>query len=92
MCQVEDMKSSFHARSSEDLGHALRQIRLNESLTQVELARKVASHQRLISRIETGGYSKTVDMIFRLCSALDVEIEIRPRQKTSKQDIANIFK
>lgn len=86
------MLNSFRARSAEDLGHGLRRVRLENDLTQTQLAKKVGSHQRLVSRIETGGFSKTIDMLFRLLSALDLEIEIRPRQKTSSQDIADMFR
>jgi len=86
------MINSFRARSADDLGHALRQIRLDEGLTQTQIAKKVGSHQRLISRIETGGFSKTINMLFRLLSALDLELEIKPRQKTSSKDIAEMFR
>jgi len=86
------MINSSRARSADDLGHALRQIRLKHGLTQTQLAKTVGSHQRLISRLETGGFSKTIDLLFRLLSALDLEIEIRPRQKTSSHDIAEMFR
>jgi len=86
------MVDLFRVRSAEDLGHGLRQARLNRGFTQTLLATKVGSHQRLVSRLETGGFSKTIDMLFRLLSELDLEIEIKPRQKTSSQDIADIFK
>jgi len=80
------------ARSVDDLGHILRQHRHTNNLTQAELASQAQTHQRLISRLEVGGLSRSIELIFKVLSVLDLEIEIRPRQKTSAQDIADMFK
>ena len=80
------------ARSSNDLGHILKQYRLRDELTQTELAKKTQSHQRLISRIESGNQGRTLHLLFKILKVLDLEKEIRPRQKTTAKDIADMFK
>ena len=80
------------ARSADDLGHILKQKRLEADLTQTELASKVQSHQRLVSRLESGSKGRTVRLIFQILKVLDLEIEIKPRQKTTADDIADLFK
>ncbi|MGJ8563926.1 MAG: helix-turn-helix transcriptional regulator [Alphaproteobacteria bacterium] len=82
---------SHIARSAKDLGHILRQIRNSKNLTQAELASKTQTHQRLISRLETGNPGNTLKLIFKIFSIFDLEIEIRPRQKSSAQDIEDMF-
>lgn len=79
------------ARSPDDLGHILKQYRLQNDLTQTELANKVKSHQRLVSRLEAGNKGRTIDLIFNIFKVLDLEVEIRPRQKTKASDIVDLF-
>ncbi len=79
------------ARSAQDLGHILRQYRYKSEMSQTDLARRTQTHQRLISRLETGNKGRTLDVIFDVMRALDLEIEIRPRRKGSAQDIEDIF-
>lgn len=80
------------ARSPDDLGHILKQYRLQDELTQAELAKKTQSHQRLISYIESGHQGRTLNLLFNILKVLDLEIEIRARQKTTAKDIADIFR
>lgn len=80
------------ARSPDDLGHILRQYRLRDELTQTELARKTQSHQRLISYMESGQQGRTLNLLFNILKVLDLEIEVRARQKTTKKDIADMFR
>jgi len=80
------------ARSPDDLGHVLKQYRLSAELNQSDLAEKIASTQMSISRLESGDVGQKMTQIFKLLSVLNLEIEIRPRQVTSAQDVADLFR
>jgi HTH-type transcriptional regulator/antitoxin HipB len=90
---MNDMKpkKSTTIRSSEDLGHALRRSRLDGSMTQSEIANKSGTKQNAVSRIEGGNMGRTVQLIFKVLALLDLEIIIRPRSKSSAEDIENLF-
>ena len=79
------------ARSTQDVGHILTQHRLAKNLSQSDLARRLNLHQTSISRLENGETNRVLDLIFRILALLDLEIEIRPRRKSSTQDIIDIF-
>jgi len=80
------------ARSSKSLGHSLKLIRIENDLTQDELAKRLNTSQKTISRIENGGLGVVFNLVFRLLSILNYEVEIRPRKVGSAQDIADMFK
>lgn len=79
------------ARSTRDVGHILEQHRLSNQLSQSDLAKRLNLHQTSISRLENGETNRVLDLIFRILALLDLEIEIRPRRKSSAQDIVDIF-
>lgn len=79
------------ARSAQDLGHILRQYRKSKEMSQTELADTMLTHQRMISRLETGNKGRTLDVVFDALRVLDLEIEVRPRRKGSAQDIVDMF-
>lgn len=81
----------YYARSIDDLGHILKRVRIEKDLTQAELAESLGVKQNAISRLESGSVGVVLKLLFRLLAKLDLEIEIRPRQKTSAQDIADMF-
>lgn len=53
-------------------GIAIRQIRLSQKLTQEELAYRANLDRTYISLLELGTNSPSLDTIFLLCAALDV--------------------
>ena len=57
---------------SVSLGKALRQARQRASLTQDELSARAEVDRSYISQLERDLKSPTVDMLLRLCRALDV--------------------
>ncbi len=79
------------ARTTKDLGNALRQARKARSLTQAELASRAGIWQRTVSNIETSASGAKVDTIFELLAALDLELHIVPRSKMSPGDLEDIF-
>jgi len=82
----------FSVRSSHDLGHAIQQLRRYKNVSQADLAGSVNAKQNAISRLEGGKPGVVVDLLFRIFAKLDLEIEIRPRQKTTSKDIAEMFR
>lgn len=91
MHNTHNQNKSRNIRSPKDLGHALEQNRLSKGMTQATLAKSIQKHQTNISRLETGDHNNTISMLFKILSILDLEVEIRPRQKSSAQDIEDMF-
>jgi len=84
-------KTTIVIRSGDALGHSLRRIRLEQSLTQSDIAQRSGAKQNAISRIESGNFGRTTALIFKILAILDLEIVIRPRQKSSAEDIESLF-
>jgi len=79
------------ARTSKDVGVALREARKKAGLSQGELAELCGLWQETISKIETGSSGANLDTIFDLCAALDLELKITPRSKGKATDFEDIF-
>jgi len=71
------------ARTPNDVGHALRQARKQQKLSQQALASKSGVWQETISKIENGSPGTRMETIFDLCAALDLELHIATRSKGS---------
>ena len=52
------------------------QCRKGKGLTQAEFARRVGIPRTNITRVESGTYNPSLEMMVRLASALDMELEI----------------
>lgn len=59
-------------------------------MSQEGLAAKVGVRQRTVSDLETAGAAR-LDTLLRALGALDLELVIRPRTKSSAGDIEAIF-
>jgi HTH-type transcriptional regulator/antitoxin HipB len=68
-------------RNSKELGAAIRKARLSKKLRQIELARKASMRQALISDLENGTGSATLDTMLKILAALDLDISIVSRKK-----------
>ena len=79
------------ARTSKDIGHAIRQARKAQNLTQKDLAVRSGVWQETISKIETGVASTKLETVFALLAALDLELQVQPRSKGSQADLEDIF-
>jgi len=71
------------ARTPNDIGHAIRQARKQQALSQQALATKSGVWQETISKIENGSPGTRLETIFDLCAALNLEIVIAERSKGS---------
>jgi HTH-type transcriptional regulator/antitoxin HipB len=67
----------YVARTSLQLGQVLKASRKKRHLTQAEVGAKVGLRQAQISDIETRGADITVDTLYRLVSALGMELVLR---------------
>ena len=77
-------------RTPTQLGATLRRYRKKGGLTQVDLGNRVNKRQATVSTLEAVG-SGTLDTLFAVLSALDLELVVRPRTKTSAADLGDIF-
>lgn len=70
----------YVARTPQQLGQVIRACRKKRQLTQGMVGAKVGVRQAQISSIETRGADITVDTLYRLLSALGLELVLRDMQ------------
>lgn len=63
-----------------ELIHALIERRHQLRISQMRLARITGTKQPAISRLERGDYNTTIDTLFKVASALDLNISLEPRK------------
>ena len=68
-------------RNNKDLGEAIRRIRKDKGLRQVDVARKASVRQALVSDLENGVTMARHDTVTRVLAALDMDLAIVPRCK-----------
>ena len=69
------------ARSPKQLGHAFKRHRLAKKLVQTQLSEESGVRQAGISQLEGGHGGTRIETIFKIVTALDLEIVLRPRRK-----------
>ncbi len=79
------------ARSPQQVGRLIQGIRHERGLTQTQLAQLAGLRQEMISKIETGQSGVKLSRVCELLAALDLEMTIAPRSKSSTDDIEDIF-
>lgn len=79
------------ARSEKQLGAILRRQRKLASLTQAELGEKTHMRQATISKLEDGAPATQIRVLVAALAALDLELVVRPRTKSSAADIEELF-
>ncbi len=85
------MERAVHAsRTIQQLGASLRRYRKQHDLTQAQLGARINKRQATISSLESaeGG---TIETLYAVLSALDLELVLRPRSKGSAQNLEDIF-
>jgi transcriptional regulator with XRE-family HTH domain len=71
------------ARASLMLGQMVHDRRVELGLTQAELAERAEMTQPQLSRLESGGATPTVPLLARLAAALNADLDIAFRPRTS---------
>lgn len=67
--------------TTRQLAQALKGWRKNRNLTQTEAAGRVGMRPKTISALESDPDPSTLGSLFKLLSALDLELVIRPKAK-----------
>lgn len=78
------------SRTPKQLGSALRRYRKQLELSQTGLSSRIGKRQATISTLESAG-SATLDTLFAVLSALDLELSVRRRSKGSRAKLEDIF-
>jgi len=78
------------SRSPKQLGSDLRRYRKKLGLTQAQLSGQINKRQATISTLESAG-NGTIETLFSVLSALDLELSVRPRSKGTRTKLADIF-
>ncbi len=68
--------------SPKALGQILKSTRKQKGLNQYQAGNLVGITQAMVSRIERGESNARIDTLFRLLAALEMEMIVRPREKT----------
>lgn len=79
------------ARSARQLGDLIQQRRKAKGLSQTQLADLAGLRQEMVSKIEGGAQGSRIASIYDLLGALDLEMTLTPRTRSSSADIADIF-
>lgn len=79
------------ARSSGQVGRLIKRFRLEQGLTQTQLAQLAGQRQEMISKIETGQGGVKLSTLFDVLAALGLEMTLEPRSQSSTADIEDIF-
>jgi len=72
--------------SPQTLGKVLRRYRKQRGLSQIEAGRKFNLSQKTVSNIESGLPGVQLSTLFRLMSALGLEMHLEPRNKRTDDE------
>lgn len=78
------------ARTQSQLGAVLRRARRGAGLTQGDLGERISKRQATISNLESAGSGATLETLFAVLAALELELVVRPRRKVDPSDIADL--
>jgi HTH-type transcriptional regulator/antitoxin HipB len=79
------------ARSEKQLGAILRRQRKQAGMTQAELGEKIHMRQATISKLEDGAPATQLRVLIATLAALDLELVVRQRSKSSGDEIEELF-
>ena len=79
------------ARSPQQVGRLIQRVRQSKNLNQTQLAQLAGLRQEMISKIETGQGGVKLSTVCDVLAALDLEMTIAPRTRSSSADIEDIF-
>ncbi|MEL7544125.1 MAG: helix-turn-helix transcriptional regulator [Pseudomonadota bacterium] len=83
--------TSQQARSSRDLGHAIRTARRAKKLTQKQLSVMSGVRQGTVSNFERGVGDAKLDTLFALLAALALELQITGRAAGDTTNFEDLF-
>jgi len=74
---------NYSAHTPRQLGQVLKGQRRSQHLTQKEAAQVVGLLPKTISRLELGTETATIESLFKLLSALELEMVVRSKSQES---------
>lgn len=77
--------NDYAIKTPHQLGAVLRGYRRNQKLTQKHVGAKVGLAQNVVSLLETTPERAGLARIFKLLSALDLELVVRPRGTVARR-------
>lgn len=75
----------YTIHTAQQLAHVLRGQRLAEGLTQKALGAPVGLLPKTVSKLEAEPERSTVDSLFKLLSALNLELVLRPKAEAPSE-------
>jgi len=79
------------ARTPKQIGAIIQRQRRKLRQTQGVLGGRIKHRQATISRLESGEPATRLGTLLDVLTALNLELVIRPRTKSSPEDIENLF-
>ncbi|HSH43463.1 MAG TPA: helix-turn-helix transcriptional regulator [Arenicellales bacterium] len=79
------------ARTAKQLGAIIRRERRRQGLTQARLGAKIGLRQATVSRLEAGEPAIQLRTLLDVLTALNLEIHVAPRGKTSIDELESLF-
>jgi HTH-type transcriptional regulator/antitoxin HipB len=79
------------ARTTKQLGNAIRRARKQRRLTQGQLGAHMGARQATVSTLEKGEAATQLRTLMDALAALDLELVVRPRTTAKIQDLEDIF-
>ncbi len=83
MSEPGAMEAYGASRLAFELGRAVRELRERRSWSQTQLAEAASMTQSAVARFEAGGTTPTLPVLERLAWALDVELSVQFKPKST---------
>ena len=79
------------ARTTKQLGAAVRRTRRARKMTQNVLGQKMHARQATVSKLEAGEPATQLQTLIDALAALELELVVRPRTTVSSEEIGDLF-
>ncbi|MBH5400694.1 helix-turn-helix domain-containing protein [Bradyrhizobium sp. CNPSo 4010] len=79
------------ARTPQQIGAGIRRYRRQKKFTQAGLGEKMHARQATVSKLEAGAPATQLRILMDALAALDLELVIRPRTKSTAEAIEDLF-
>lgn len=78
-------------RTPKQLAATLRRYRRQKGITQLAMGQLMHVRQATVSKLESGERGTQIGVLIDALMALDLELVVRPRTKSTTEDIAELF-
>ncbi len=79
------------SRNEKQLGAVIRRCRKQSGHTQAQLGAIIGKRQATISDLESGHSGMSLDTVFSILNALELEMVVRPRSKGDVRSFGDLF-